>query len=167
MKQGPLRLLLMVLASLAAGGFILSKVWILPEMPAAEERPQANPKTMQQQVMIGKSVIQAEIRRTPAEQELGLSWRASLGPNEGMVFVYPELQKVMYWMKGMQFPLDFLWVAGGKVVQITEGVQAPDSANRVPKTVVPVMEVDTVIEVNSGWATAHGIMVGDAVGLAK
>ncbi len=166
-KSETARLVGVIIASLAIGGFILSKVWILPEIPPLETKTQPNPKTTLYPVTIGTSVIQAEIRKTEAEQALGLSWRSSLGAEEGMVFIYPSPRPVMYWMKGMQFPLDFLWIARGKVVQISEDVPAPVGVDKIPKTIVPTTDVDMVIEVNAGWAARHGVMVGDMVRIEK
>ncbi len=155
----------LVLLGLLASWLIASKALLINQNPIREQvvTPQPNPKTAQRELKIGKEALLVETRQTEAELELGLSWREQLGENEGMVFVYPVKQKVAYWMQGMQFPLDFLWVAGGKVVEITESIPAPTKENPVVRTVSPLEEVEMVIEVNAGWIKNHTIRVGDAV----
>jgi uncharacterized membrane protein (UPF0127 family) len=148
-------------------GLLISKKLMIPELSPLEQTSQQNPMTPFYPLTIGKSSLQVEIRRTEAEQALGLSWRKQLATETGMVFVYSPAQRVMFWMKGMQFPLDFIFVRDGKVVQIVNNVPAPSQENQIPKTIVPEMDVDMVIEVNAGWVLSHGVMVGDAVVVKK
>ena len=122
-----------------------------------------NPKTKQVQVSIGKTSILAEIRRSEAEQALGLSWRPGMAENEGMIFVYDRPQRVSYWMKGMNFPLDFIWVRQGEVVELNKHVLPPTADDPRIKTVTPVNEVDMVIEVNAGFVDRHQVKVGDLI----
>lgn len=136
---------------------------VVNQNPVVAETPQPNPVTKTERLNIGNQELKVEVRRTEAEQALGLSYRDKLDQDSGMVFVYPEPQKVMYWMKGMKFPLDFIWAARGIVVEITEGVEAPTKDYPVPKTVVPAQAVDMVIEVNAGYVLDKGIQVGDAI----
>jgi len=137
---------------------------VVNQNPVVAETPRPNPLTKTEILKIGEQDLKVEVRRTQAEQALGLSYRDKLDQDSGMVFVYTQPQKVMYWMKGMNFPLDFIWVARGIVVEITEGVEAPTKDYPVPKTVVPAQEVDMVVEVNAGYVLDKGIMVGDAIG---
>ncbi len=158
-----LRTVLMVGAILLGGYLIASKAFLINQNPVVEEKPRPNPVGRQEVLKIGDQTLKVEVRRTADEQALGLSYRESLGENEGMAFVYAEPQRVLYWMKGMNFPLDFIWVARGIVVEMTESVPAPSEENPVPKTVSPATEVDMVVEAPSGWIISSGIKVGDEV----
>jgi len=155
----------LIALGLLSSWLIASKTLLINQNPEkkAAVTPQPNPMTAQQELFVGKQKLVVETRRTEAELELGLSWRERMGENEGMVFLYPLKQRVAYWMQGMQFPLDFLWVEAGKVVEITENLPAPTEENPVVRTASPQVEVDMVIEVNAGWIKAHGVKVGDAV----
>lgn len=143
--------------------YVPKKVSISNPSPSPTAVSQLNPKTPQKPLHIGSTVIQAETRKTEAEQELGLSWRTSMGANEGMAFVYNFPQQVLYWMKGMQFPLDFIWVKQGKVIETSENVPAPLTENSKIYTISPQQQVDIVIEVNAGFVKTHGVKVGDEV----
>lgn len=155
---------------LVAGWLTASRQLLINRDPvdrAQSKAQQANPVTTRKPLYVGKVEIPVEVRRTAEEMELGLSYRKSLEANTGMAFVYSTPKQVMYWMKGMEFPLDFIWVANGIVVEITEEVAAPTADNPVPRTLVPAQEIDMVVEVNSGFVRSHGIRVGDEVGWTK
>lgn len=161
-----LRVGVVVLLMLVAGWLTVAKKLLIPQTSIQEETPSANPKTQQYKMTIGTKELLVEVRRTAAEQGLGLSWRTSMEANEGMVFIYNQPQRVLYWMRGMQFPLDFLWVRQGKVVEMTAGVLQPTKEGSVPQTVSPENEVDMVIEVNAGWIAQQGIKLGDEVSIS-
>lgn len=157
----------MIGVCVAASWFTLSSRWYINQDPVPETTVQPNPKTTQYRLYVGKTELKTEVRRTEAEQALGLSWRPSLGEDEAMAFVYARPQKVLYWMKGMQFPLDFIWVNNGLVTQVTQDVPHPTQASPKVATVMPTGPVDMVIEVTAGWVERHGVKVGDEVRLSN
>lgn len=152
---------------LVSGWLIASRRLLINQNPVVSESPRPNPLTPQVQLFIGKTPLRVEVRKTEAEKALGLSYRTALGPDEGMAFIYSQPQPVMFWMKGMNFPLDFIWIARGIVVEITDNVPAPTAEYPVPRTVVPAQDVDMVVEVNAGFVRTHNISVGDAVVWSK
>lgn len=106
------------------------------------------------------SRVSVEVASTPSQQELGLSYRESLAPDAGMLFSFDVPARPAFWMKGMNFPLDFIYMRRGIVVELKESV---------PNAIIPAPffsneEVDAVLEVNAGWVKAHGVKVGDMVG---
>jgi uncharacterized protein len=130
--------------------------------PLSQEEPMNQP-TEKVPLTIGKASLMVEIRDTIEERGLGLSYRKSMAQDEGMLFVFDEAQPVTFWMKGMHFDLDMIWIREGVVVDISEEVPAPTEENPVAKTVAPKEEVDAVLEVNSGFVARHGIVIGDEV----
>jgi len=115
-----------------------------------------------EQLGVGEAVIWVEVRETKEERQQGLSGRGKLEADEGMLFVFEELGKYGFWMKEMKFDLDFVWIKGEKVVEITEGVKAPERGKE-PLTVRPKVLVDKVLEVNVGWVKENEVRVGDMV----
>ena len=77
------------------------------------------------QLQINSQTLNVEIAGTPAEQQQGLSGRKAMADNQGMLFAFGSLQTPAFWMKDMDFNLDFIWIAGGKVIGITSDVLAP------------------------------------------
>lgn len=109
---------------------------------------------------VGNASLWAEVVTTPAQIERGLSGRPFLLENEGLLFVFGRPGLYPFWMKEMHFPLDFVWIdVEKKVVGVTENVM-PES---YPQSFRPPTPVSYVLEVNAGWATGHGVKVGDAV----
>jgi uncharacterized membrane protein (UPF0127 family) len=154
-------LFLMVVAAVSWG--IWSRSFIIDQHPVVTKEWKENPKTPTERLFIGEAVLEVEVRRTESEHALGLSWRETMGKDEGMAFVYQEPYRGLFWMKGMQFPLDFIWVRNGQVIQLSEQISHPTEAEPIIETVAPVSEVDLVVEMNAGWVTANGIRVGDVV----
>ncbi len=110
--------------------------------------------------MAGES-FKVELARTSGEQSRGLSGHASLGQNEGMLFIFGERNLYGFWMKDMLFPLDIIWISGDKVAGWIVSAPADDSPDR--PVYLPPEPVDRVLEVSAGTAARLGLRVGDTV----
>jgi len=106
---------------------------------------------------VGNERVEIEIAQTPDARNQGLSGRESLGENSGMLFIFESPDAYGFWMKDMKFPLDFIWIKDGKVIEITPNVGFRDQTT----IYTPKSAVDSVLEVNAGWASKNGIKVGD------
>lgn len=116
-------------------------------------------------VTIGSTVLYYEEAKTPTEQEKGLGNRASLPEDQAMLFRFAVGTKPIFWMKGMQFPLDFIWIYQNKVSQVLEHIAAPLPTltdDQLPK-IVPNYPVDALFEVNAGFVEQYRIRLGDNV----
>lgn len=102
-----------------------------------------------------------EQAQTPAQWEKGLSGRDSLQGVDGMIFYFPAYHVPVFWMKDMHFPLDMIWIKDNVVVDITSNVPTPEEG-KLP-TYSPKQPVDTVLEVNAGWAQSHSLKPGDVL----
>ncbi len=107
-----------------------------------------------------------ELAISPAEQSQGLSDRASLPVGTGMLFPQRREQVPTFWMRRMQFPLDFVWISANCTVgDITEDVPPPASGtpdNNLP-IYSPSVEVLFVLELNAGEVSENSLGVGDQV----
>jgi uncharacterized membrane protein (UPF0127 family) len=78
-----------------------------------------------------------------------------------MLFPYPIKSLATYWMKGMSFPIDIIWIADDKVAQITENVQhEPGVSDQNLKLYPSHQPVNYVLEVNAGFVQKNGITIG-------
>ncbi len=111
-------------------------------------------------IVFSDNRIKVQIPTTTALQELGLGGRPSLSEGEGMLWLFDQPRRYSFWMKGMNFPLDFIWIDGGRVVDITP--DAPVTAAD-PKIYQPDVPASAILEVNAGYAERHAVHVGDAV----
>lgn len=103
--------------------------------------------------------LTVELATTPATKSCGLSHRASLPANRGMVFVYPEPELLTFWMKDTSIPLDIAFIdAAGRIVSIQK--MDPFPITTVYSPPAPVLYA---LEVNQGWFEKKGISVGDVI----
>ncbi len=73
-------------------------------------------------IEVGGLTIEAEVSDTGELRERGLSYRDGLEPGRGMLFVYEEPGTRSFWMRGMRFCLDIIWIEGDQIVGAAESV---------------------------------------------
>lgn len=116
-------------------------------------------------IYIKNQQIDIEMADTEDKRTKGLSGRASLTKDQGMLFIFPVKRQYSFWMKGMKFPLDFIWINGKRIVDVTENVPFP-SADKTDGQ-LPMYSsrfpVDKVLEVNAGTIKKQGIKIGDSI----
>jgi uncharacterized protein len=110
---------------------------------------------------IGQAEVMVEVADTGEKRSRGLAGRDGLEENRGMWFRFDQPGQYGFWMKGMKFPLDFIWIADNKVVEITESVLVDVSES--PKVYQPQQPIDAMLEVNAGWVNRNGVKIGDRV----
>ena len=118
---------------------------------------------LQRDLTVGGEHVRVDIADTQLLRERGLSGRTRLIPRTGMLFVFPTDGHYAFWMKDMSFSIDMLWLASdGTIVGYFENV-APET---YPKSFAPEGIARYVLELPGGYVLAHGVKVGDAVGLS-
>lgn len=118
----------------------------------------------QVRVQVGDAAVTAEVADDSFERARGLSGRPHLSRDEGMLFLLPD-DAPTFWMKGMRFGLDIVWIRGRHVVDVTARIPAPRSGtpdSRL-KTYSPSRAANNALEVRAGWAARNGVSVGDPV----
>jgi uncharacterized membrane protein (UPF0127 family) len=115
------------------------------------------------QLTVGNTTITVDIASTPASREQGLSYRKSLNVGSGMLFTFPAPGVQLFWMKGMNFALDFIWINKNQVVNLNENIPPPYQTGGSPMIISSVLPVNQVLEVNAGFIKSHSIKVGDQV----
>ncbi len=149
-----------------AAGPILALALALAGGLAGCGRAPAAPRPGEAAVTIRGHRILAEVADTEEKKRLGLGGRDGLAPDHGMLFPYPRADRYAFWMKGMRFDIDIVWIQGDRVVSITEGARHPlgpliDDAE-LPQF-APPEPADRVLEVEAGTAARLGWRPGDAV----
>jgi uncharacterized membrane protein (UPF0127 family) len=103
--------------------------------------------------------IDVEIVRSEAARARGLMYRKGLADDAGMLFVFPQMRQLSFWMRNTCIGLDMIFVAAdGFIVGIEENVPTlNDNSYGVDcKSVY-------VIEVGAGWARRNGVRPGHHV----
>ena len=100
---------------------------------------------------------------TPQEQAKGLGQRASLPQDQGMLFLFKKADKLYFWMKDMEFPIDIIFIKDHTIVSVAENVPAlkvPD--NKLP-IYSPTKPSDKVLEINAGLFKKYNFKAGDTI----
>lgn len=102
-----------------------------------------------------------ELARDDASRERGLMYRTSMPEDQGMLFSWPDERVRNFWMRNTCIPLDLLYITkDGVIAGILEQVPTLNDAPRGVRC--PVAHV---LELNAGWARAHGIQPGMKVAI--
>ena len=113
-------------------------------------------------VSINEQDILAELAFTPDTRSCGLSNRYTLGENNGMLFLFPNIGKRTFWMKNTHIPLSIAFIDdAGKIVMIHQM-----EADQTSTTYHSFQAVRYALEVNRGWFSSHDIKTGDRVEMA-
>jgi len=120
-------------------------------------------------VRVGGDEVRADVADTDQERAAGLSGRAALARDQGMLFEFPAASRPAFWMRGMRFPIDIVWIARGRVTEVTARAPVPrpgTSESELP-LYRPRRNADRVLEVSAGWARRNGVGPGDAVAISR
>lgn len=122
----------------------------------------------QSTIVVGDTPVVVDLAISPQEQQLGLGYRNGLNEDQGMLFVGTSEEMKTFWMKGMRFCLDIIWVTDGEIVGAAESV-CPDPEGTSDNdrlrfsSDVPVTHV---LEMDAGWLKAHGYGPGTTVDMS-
>lgn len=109
-------------------------------------------------IVAGDRYFRTEVVESPEKLSLGLGERSWMCRRCAMLFIFPESRKHGFWMKGMEFSLDIIWIDSGKIVAIEKNI--PPLSMEVLN---PPVSSDMVLEVNAGTADRFGWKIGDSV----
>ncbi|MDP2629337.1 MAG: DUF192 domain-containing protein [Candidatus Harrisonbacteria bacterium] len=124
------------------------------------QRP--NPvRTAENTVRIREKTYAVELAKTVLEQMQGLSGREGLDGDTGMLFLFPGGSRPGFWMKGMNFAIDIIWIADGEIIGFVEN--APPAKEGGLKIYKPDREIDMVLELQAGQVREGGFQPGDKV----
>jgi uncharacterized membrane protein (UPF0127 family) len=121
--------------------------FLIPKKPSALKK-----------VQIGEQLFAVEIADSPVERMKGLSGRANLPENQGMLFLFESPGNYGFWMMGMYIPIDIVWIRGNQIIGLEKNISSSSSLNYYPPE-----PVDKVLEINAGLSDKLGIKAGDSI----
>lgn len=116
-------------------------------------------------IVVGDTPLTVDLALEPEEQSLGLGYRNGLEPETGMLFVFENADSRTFWMKGMRFCLDIIWIADDEIVGAAESA-CPDPAgtrDEERQRFQSEEPVTSVLEVPAGWLSDNGYGEGTKV----
>lgn len=109
-------------------------------------------------LIVGNETLSVEIASTPEERARGLMYRDSLGPKEGMLFVFPREEKAVFWMKNTPLPLSIAFIDRDGIITEIQDMEPFDTTMHISKK-----RVKYALEVKQGWFRERGIGPGQKV----
>lgn len=103
--------------------------------------------------------VEVEIARKPAERNIGLMYRKSLGKDSGMLFIFEDESKQMFTMKNTYVPLDMIFIS--RDMRIAGWVENTKPLSQEKFGIAQPSQY--VLEVNAFFCRDHGIAIGDEV----
>ena len=125
---------------------------------AAALAAQADVAFKTSQIKVGAHPLKVELAISDPQRTQGLMFRKSLGKNEGMLFVFDELEYHSMWMKNTLIPLSVAFVdPKGEILNIL------DMEPLTLDTHTAAGPARYAIETNKGWFAEKRIKAGDKV----
>ena len=112
--------------------------------------------------------VMADVAVTDEQQAKGLDIKNNLTENQGMLFVSQQPDRYGFWMMGMKFPIDIIWLDGnGMVTHIEHSLKPcpPANSNLVCPTYFPEKDSLYVLETVQGFSMKHNVRLGTHIGL--
>ena len=102
--------------------------------------------------------VRVEIADDASERARGLMHRTALAENRGMLFVFPDEERLSFWMKNTLIPLSVAFMdSEGRIVDIQDMKPLDDE----PPSYVSAEPARYALEVNQGFFEERGVEVGD------
>lgn len=111
-------------------------------------------------VYLKNVVVKAEAVDTAEKIEQGLAGRKELPEGRGMLFLMPKDDFQRFWMKGMQFGIDIIWLEKGRVVGCEKNVSPRDD-----RIFTSPSAAGMVLEAPEGFCDRYDVQINDQVGI--
>lgn len=142
--------------ALALGAALLSVVLCVGCSPKAES-PQSLPKVT---VTVGGRALSVEMAATAPQRTKGMMFRRSIGPDEGMLFVFPYDAATPFYMRNTYVPLSIAFItSGGVIMNIEEMKPLREELH------FPVVECRYALEMPAGWFDRNKVKAGDRIAI--
>lgn len=112
---------------------------------------------------LGAETLDAELALSIKEISTGLMYRKEMDENKGMLFVYPYVSDVAFYMKNTYIPLSVAYIDPEGVIQEIYDME-PLNEESVPSK---SDNIRYILEVNQGWFAKHGIEPGTLISSEK
>lgn len=103
---------------------------------------------------LGNGIFNINVASTSSAREKGLSGKSELAPDQALLMVFPSEGKWGIWMKGMNFPIDIVWLNKDKKVVYTVKDAPYDNQTTIYTPTTPALYV---VELPAGTITDKSI----------
>jgi uncharacterized membrane protein (UPF0127 family) len=115
---------------------------------------------LQSKITVNNFELIADLAITNDQQVKGLDVKDQLKENEGMLFVEKQPAKYDFWMRGMKFPIDIIWLDSNRtVIHIEHNLQPCVSDLHCP-LFTPDKDALYILETVAGFSQKHNVKIG-------
>jgi uncharacterized membrane protein (UPF0127 family) len=102
----------------------------------------------------------ADVPTTDDQFQKGLDIKDHLKENQGMLFIFSQPAKYAFWMHGMKFPIDIIWIDSNNSVVRVEQNLPPCTIDLLCPTYSPDRDSLYVLETTANFSERHNVTVG-------
>ncbi|HNV72003.1 MAG TPA: DUF192 domain-containing protein [Candidatus Ozemobacteraceae bacterium] len=121
----------------------LSAFFLLLSLPFSAVAPSPPPfspthagqRLPHHEARLGTHPLRIMLARSLEEKMQGLMYFTHLDQDEGMLFVYPQTQRMAFWMKNTLIPLDLVFF--NERLQVTEWIEGMQPGGQKPDHALP------------------------------
>jgi uncharacterized protein len=114
-------------------------------------------------VKINGRTFSVDVAKNESQKEKGLSIYNKLPVEKGMIFSFNDYGSHPFWMKGMKFSIDIIYIQNNKIVDIFQNLPFPKNEFEVPVIVRSSANSNYVFEINAGLSKKYNFKKGDTV----
>jgi len=103
--------------------------------------------------------IDIQLAQTDEQRADGLMYRKSMTDNQGMLFIFPDMEERAFWMKNTYISLDIIYIADNMEIVSIQKYATPLSETSLPS----FKKAKYVLEVNGGFCDKYHIGYGDKI----
>ena len=118
--------------------------------------------TLQLKKAKSDSIIQTldiEIADNAYETQTGLMYRSQLGQNQGMLFIFPDMQMRSFYMKNTKIPLDIIYINDQMEIVSFQKNAKPFDETSLPSSA----PAKYVLEINAGLSDTWQLEENDKI----
>lgn len=108
------------------------------------------------EIGVGEKTVRMQLAVRMREMERGLMERRDLGADDGMLFVYPGVQRMSFWMRNTPTPLDIGFFNAEGVLEEVYPLHPYDETSVKSRS----ERIKFALEVNQGWFAKNGVKPG-------
>ncbi|MGD1834267.1 MAG: DUF192 domain-containing protein [Nitrososphaeraceae archaeon] len=114
-------------------------------------------------ILLNNITLRVDVAITDLQKQKGLSIKNTLKEDEGMIFIFEKPKQAGFWMKGMKFPIDIIWLNNNlSIIHIEKELQPCPTILNCP-VYKPDKDALYVLETVSGFSDKYDLKENDTI----
>jgi uncharacterized membrane protein (UPF0127 family) len=114
-------------------------------------------------IYLGAETLDTEQALTPEQERTGMMFRTNIQETDAMIFVFPQPQRVAFWMKNCPESISAAYISPDGVIQEIHHLEQNDTNSVVAAS----DNIQFVLETKEGWFARHNVATGSVIRTEK